>query len=263
MGAFQEMFIHARRAKSGGGLGFIGKNKPATKPRAAAVIVEFASFDVAGAESAIKAGADGLIFAWDGKMAALEPLKKAIDAARAGEDKAVCGLEINAGWDEQTRENFEQLQEIGVNFLILPLDAPARLLALQVPDLELAVSVPMREGDMYPLFIRNLSAFEGLAAVRLDFGLQTEISELSIEDILRYRAVREAVRFPAILSVESELSEADAYTLLTLGIHAVIITASKSSDATKKEVQHVHDLLEKVYHEEKDSKEQFGLTPNR
>ncbi len=263
MGKLQEMFAHARRPQSGGGLGFVGKNKPSEKPRAAAVIVEFSTADAASAESAIKEGADGLLFAWDGKQASLDALKQAIDAARSGEEKTVCGLEITSGWDDLTRESFEHLKEIGVNYVILPLEAPARLLALQVQDLELVVSVPMHEGELYPIFIRNLTAFEGLAAVRLNFGLGRGISELSIEDILRYRAVREAVRFPSLLSVESGITEADAYTLLTLGVHAVIIAAGRSNDATKKEIHHVRDLMEKVYHEEKESKEAFGLIPNR
>src|SRR5260370_7662393 len=42
-----------------------GKNKAAVKPRAAALVVEFTTADAAIAESAIKAGADGLLFSWD------------------------------------------------------------------------------------------------------------------------------------------------------------------------------------------------------
>jgi hypothetical protein len=263
MGKLQEMFTQPLRAKSGSGMGFIGKNKPATKPRAAALVVEFAAPDAAIAEAAIKAGADGLLFAWNGKDAALNSIKKAIEAARSGEDKLVCGLDITGGWETLTRETFEGLKEREINYVMLPLNAPARLLALQVKDLELVVSVPMRAGDMYPLFIRNLTAFEGLAAVRLEFGIQHDISGLSIEDVLQYRAVREAVRFPSMLNIESDISEADAYTLLTLGAQAVIIDAGKTSDETKQSVQQVRELLEKVYHEEKDSKESFGLTPSR
>jgi 2-methylisocitrate lyase-like PEP mutase family enzyme len=263
MGKLQEMFTQPLRARSGSGLGFIGKNKPSSKPRAAALVVEFAVPDAAIAEAAIKAGADGLLFAWNGQNAALDGIKKAIEAARSGEEKIVCGLDITGGWESLTRETFEHVKELEINYVILPLNAPARLLALQVKDLELIVTVPMRTGDMYPIFIRNLTAFDGLASVRLDFGIQHDIGDLSIEDILSFRAVREAVRFPSMLNIDSSISEADAYTLLTLGVQAVIITANKTSDATKQDVQQVHDLLETVYHEEKDSKESFGLTPSR
>jgi len=146
-----------------------------------------------------------------------------------------------------------------VHYIVLPLDAPARLLALQVKDLGLVVSVPMQEGDLYPIFIRNLTAFDTIAAVLLDFGLPGDVSALSIENVLRYRAVREAVRFPAMLNVDNATSEADAYTLMALGVQALIITASKSIDKTKETVQQIRELLEKVHHEETDTKETFGL----
>jgi hypothetical protein len=257
-----EMFAQARRAQSGGGIGFIGKNKPAAKPRAAAVVVSFATPDVSRVEAAIKAGADGLLFSWDGEQDSLEGLQKAIDAAQAGEEKVLCGLQITGGWDEIERETFEHLKELHVGYVILPMHAPARLLALQVKDLELVVAVPMQEGEMYPIFMRNLTAFEGLAAVSLDFQLQGTISSLSIEDVLRYRAVRDAVRFPAMLTVDSDISEADAYTLLTLGVQAMIIAADTSSEKIRQHVRQMRILLEQVFHEEKEGKEGFGLSPS-
>jgi hypothetical protein len=260
MSKLQDMFTRVKRAQSGSGIGFVGKNKVAIKPRAAALVVEFTTADAAIVESALKGGADGLLFTWDGKDASLESLKKVIDAAQASQENVVCGLRITAGWDALERETFEHLKELNVNYIVLPLNAPARLLALQVKDLGLVVSVPMQEGDLYPLFIRNLTAFESITAVLLDFGLRDDVSALSIEDVLRYRAVREAVRFPAMLNVNSATSEADAYTLMALGVQALIITASKSSDKTKQEVKHIRELLEKVHHEETDTKEAFGLT---
>lgn len=257
-----EMFAQARRAQSSGGIGFIGKNKPAAKPRAAAVVVSFATPDVSRVEAAIKAGADGLLFSWDGEQDSLEGLQKAIDAAQAGEEKVLCGLQITGGWDEIERETYEHLKELHVGYVVLPMNAPARLLALQVKDLELVVSVPMHEGELYPIFMRNLTAFEGLAAVSLDFRLQGTISNLTIEDVLRYRAVRDAVRFPAMLTVDSDISEADAYTLLTLGVQAMIIAADTSSEKIRQHVRQMRILLEQVFHEDKENKEGFGLSPS-
>ena len=111
----------------------------------------------------------------------------------------------------------------------------------------------MHSGDMYPIFIRNLTAFDNISAVRLDFSLSEDVSTMSIEDILHYRAVREAVRFPALLNVQGDLNEADAYTLLTLGVQAMILAASAIDATTKKEIKALRELLEKVYQEEKDS----------
>jgi hypothetical protein len=259
MAKLHDMFTQVHRAQSSGGIGFVGKNKPQIKPRAAALVVEFPYIDAGDAESGIKSGADGLLFTWDGKdTSSLETLKKAIDAAQTSGEKVVCGLHITDGWEKLDRENFEHLKELGVNYIVLPLEAPARLLAPQIKDLELVVSVPMHSGDMYPLFIRNLTAFDNIAAVRLDFSLSGDISKMSIEDILHYRAVREAVRFPTLLNVQSDLSETDAYTLMTLGVQAVILTASGTDAATKKQIKALRELLEKVHTEVKEP--MTGLT---
>ncbi len=259
MAKLHDLFTQARRAQSSGGIGFVGKNKPITKPRAAALIVELPDIDAGTAESAIKSGADGLLFTWEGNNdSALESLKDAIDAAQTSDEKVVSGLSVTGGWENLERENFEHLKELGVNYTLLPLEAPARLLSLQIKDLELAIAIPMRPGDMYPIFIRNLTAFDNISAVRLDFSLSDDISTMSIEDVLHYRAVREAVRFPAILNVQNDLDEAGAYTLLTLGVQAMILTASESKETTQKHIKALRELLEKVHQEEKDS--MVGLT---
>ena len=132
------------------------------------------------------------------------------------------------------------------------MQAPAHLLALDIKDLDFVVTVPMREGDLYPIVVRNLTAFDTITAVQLDFGLANDIGTLSIEDILQYRAVREAVRFPALINVQDDLNEAGAYTLTTLGVQAVILPASDSDDKTKKQIQTLRELLEKVHQDDKD-----------
>ena len=45
MAKLHDMFTQARRAQSSGGIGFVGKNKPITKPRAAALVVELPNID--------------------------------------------------------------------------------------------------------------------------------------------------------------------------------------------------------------------------
>src|SRR5579863_8098061 len=102
MAKLSDMFTQARRAQSGGTMGFLGKNRTEVKPRAAALVVEFPTIDAASvgsAESAIKAGADGLLFAWDGSnSAALTTIKESIEAAKAGNENAIFGLHITDGW---------------------------------------------------------------------------------------------------------------------------------------------------------------------
>ncbi len=259
MGKLQDLFTQVRRAQSSGGIGFVGKNKSLTKPRVAALLVALNDFDAGTAESAVKAGADGLLFAWDGKDASsLDTLQKAIEAARSGNENVICGLQITGGWDKLELENVEHLKEQGVNFVVLPLQAPARLLALKTKDLEIVVSVPMREGDMYPIFIRNLTAFDTIAAVLLDFWLADKISTMSIEDVLDYRAVREAVRYPALLNVRENISEDDAFTLTTLGVQAVILTTSSTGDKMDQQIQSLREVLEKVHQDEKETTNTSG-----
>jgi len=234
-------------------MGFLGKNRPEVKPRAAAIVVELATNNTGSAEAAVKAGADGLLFAWDGQDTNwIETFKSTVEAAKASNDKVVSGLHVTDGWDKLERESLEQLKDQGVNYVVLPMQAPARLLAVDIKDLDLVVTVPMREGDLYPIFVRNLTAFDAITAVQLDFGLANDIGKLTIEDLLQYRAVREAVRFPALINVRGNMSEADAYTLTTLGVQAVILPTSDSDDKTKKQVQAMRELLEKVHHEDKD-----------
>jgi hypothetical protein len=253
MSKLLDMFTQARRAQSSSGMGFLGKNRPEIKPRAAALVVELATNDAGSAEVAVKAGADGLLFTWDGLDTNwLKTLKSTVEAAKASNDKVISGLHITGGWDTLENESLEQLKDQGLNYIVLPMQAPARLLALDVKDLDLVITVPMREGDLYPLFVRNLTAFDSIAAVQLDFGLTNDISSLTIENILEYRAVREAVRFPALIKVRSGMSETDSYTLTTLGVQAVVLAASDSDEKTKKQVQALRELLEKVHHEDKD-----------
>ncbi len=254
MSKLLDMFSQVRRAQSSSGIGFVGKNKTATKPRAAALVVEFTDIDVASAEAAIKAGADGLLFPWDGKETSeIEILKGAVEAAKTSDRNVACGLHITGGWDTLERDRLEQLKDAGIHYIVLPLQAPARLLALKIKDLDMVVSVPMREGDMYPTFIRNLTAFDTITAVRLDFWLAGTVGTMSIEDALHYRAVREAVRYPALLNVRGDMDESDALTLVTLGVQAVILMVSDMGAKTQKQVKALRELLEKIYQVEKDS----------
>src|SRR6266566_1884678 len=261
MSKLLDMFTQVRRAQGGSGIGFVGKSKAAMKPRAAALVVELGEIDGESAEAAIKAGADGLLLTWDGKgESEIEKLKQVIDAAKTSEEKIVCGLQITGGWDKLERESIERFRDAGVEYIVLPLQAPARLLALKIKDLDLVVTVPMREGEMYPIFIRNLTAFDNITAVRLDFWLTDEIGTMTIEDALRYRAVREAVRFPALLNVRGNMNAADAYTLVTLGAQAVVLSAGDMGAKTQKQIKALRELLEKVHAEEKE-KEKEKNTP--
>ena len=97
-----------------------------------------------------------------------------------------------------------------------------------------------------------VSAFDGIAGVVLDFGLNSTLGALTIEEALNYRAVREAIRFPAFIHVTSNLKEHEAYALLTVGIQAVVLTASETEETTQTEIKALREVLEKVHQEDKD-----------
>ncbi len=254
MAKLQDMFTQARRAKNSSGMGFLGKGKAEARAHAAALVVKFNQVTVGSAEAALKAGADGLLFTWDGKDSTLlETLKQEITSAKASNEQVISGLQITGGWEKLDHDSLTNFKDLGLQYIILPFDAPARLLALENKDVEKVVTIPMRSGDMYPLFIRNLTAFDGIAAVLLDFGLTGSVGSMTIEDILNYRAVREAVRFPALLNVGSSQNEDDAYTFLALGVQAVVLTANEIEETTRQQIKALRDGLEKAYHEEKDT----------
>lgn len=251
MAKLQDLFTQARRAQSGGGLGFLGKNRGEAKPHAAALVVAFSQIKGGDAEAALKAGADGLLFTWDGKSTALlDSVKQEIEAAKTANEQVITGLQITGGWDNLTRESLAQIKEQGIRYIVLPFNSPVRLLALEEKDLEKVVTVPVRKDDLYPVFIRNLSAFDGIAGVLLDFEITSTFASLTIEESLQYRAVREALRFPAFIRINADIDEAEAYTLLALGTQAVILPASPDREATRQQVQSVREVLEKVHKED-------------
>jgi hypothetical protein len=262
MAKLQEMFKQARRTQNGGGMGFLGKNKAESKPRAAALVVNVSQISAGSAEAALKAGANGIIFDWDGNdTAQFEVLKQEVEAAKAAKESTATGLRITGGFDKLDQERFKQLVELGVQYVILPFNAPARLLSLETKDLEKVVVVPMRTGETYPLYIRSLTALDGISGVVLDFDLSEKLSTLSIEEVLDYRAVREAVRYSAFIHVSSTLSEADAQTLNTLGIQAVVLTAKDTAEGTRAQIKTLSELLEKVYQSDDDKDAPSVLTP--
>jgi len=256
MSKLLDMFAQARRGQGGSGMGFLGKSKTEAKPRAAAIVVEFAALDAGSAEAATKAGADGLLFAWNGN-GRVDPktIKAVIDAAKASNEKIICGLHLGGDLQSLSRENLDQFKEQGISYFVLPLQAPARLLALHVKDVDTVVTVPMREDDIetYLLLIRHLSAFDTIAAVALEFALGGDFSQLTIEEVLQYRAVRDAVRAPAMIHIEGKMSEPDAYTLTALGVQALIVPASDTESETEETISSLREILEKVHQEEKEN----------
>ncbi|HLI87188.1 MAG TPA: hypothetical protein VKV37_00785 [Ktedonobacteraceae bacterium] len=256
MAKLQDMFTQARRGQSGGGIGFLGKSRTESRPHAAALVVEFPEVTAGSAEAALKAGADGLLFTWNGRDSALlDRLKSEIDSARASNEDVLCGLHISGGLDKLDHASLGKIKESGIQYIVLPFDAPAHLLAVAAKDLEKVVTVPARTEEMYPLFIRNLASLDGIAATLLDFQFTRPLAAMTIEEVLSYHAIREATRHPAFIAVPQDIGEADAYTLRVLGVQAVILRASSAEEETRQQVRSLRKLLEQLYQEEKENED--------
>jgi hypothetical protein len=260
MAKLQDLFSQARRAQSGSGIGFLGKSKPESKPHAASLVVEFPTIVAGSAEAAVKAGADGLLFTWNGKdTAQLETIQQEITSAQSIHEDLVTGLQLTGGWATLTRETLLQIKEKGVQYIILPLNAPAHLLALESKEVEKVITVPLQSGTQdnltrffVPLAIRSLAALSGIGAIVADFGFKATPGTLSIEDVAYYHGLREVAHHPAFIRIQGELNEADAHTLKILGIQAVILTASSDAATTTQQVKNIRELLEQLFQEEKD-----------
>jgi hypothetical protein len=260
MAKLQDLFSQARRTQSGGGMGFLSKNKTESKPHVASLVVEFPTVVAGSAEAALKAGADGLLFAWNGKdTTQLETIKQEIESAHALQEELVAGLRLTGGWEKLTRESLLQIKEQGIQYIVLPLNAPAHLLALETKEVEKVVTVPLQATGQdnlsrffVPLSIRSLDSLTGIGALLADFGFKSTPGALTIEDVAYYRGLRETARYPIFIPVGGELNEADAHTLKLLGIQAALLTASSSVETTTQQIKHVRALLEKLFQEEKD-----------
>src|SRR5215475_7647343 len=120
MAKLQDLFSQARRAQSSGGMGFVGKSKTGTKPHAAAIVVDFPAVAAGSTEAALKAGADGLLYAWDGKdTSVLDSIKQEIASARSVNEQVVAGLRITGAVETVNRDVLTSIKELGIAYVLL------------------------------------------------------------------------------------------------------------------------------------------------
>src|SRR5215469_14226707 len=114
MTKLQELFTQARRGQSGGGMGFLGKSKVEVKARSAAIVADFPHVTAGNAEAALKAGADGILFNWDGKdEAVLETFHKEIESGKVSNENLVSGLRLTGNLTQLDQETFTKIKEQG------------------------------------------------------------------------------------------------------------------------------------------------------
>jgi hypothetical protein len=234
MGKLIETLQRARKPGAGT-IGFLGRGaQPPSKPKAAGILVALDQPDAGQVEAVKKAGADGVIFA-------------------AQNDRGVVSS-LNA-------DAFKTLREGGVDFISFPFSAPARLLQERPEGLDRIVTLESRlfdiekESNLLTLRSVNLLSVQG---VRLEAGFSADfLRNLTIEDLLRYRMLRESLRFPAFVSVEDTLGQEETRTLIKLGTSAVVAqqAAGESASAFLSRIAALREELERVPMQEREEDE--------
>lgn len=252
------------RKPSGGSIGFLGRGaQPPSKPKAAAILVALGQPDAGQVEMVKKAGADGALFTAQngkgGKAMTVEPYFEAAAALRAANQP--WGLDLAGVVSSLNADAFKTLREGGVDFISFPFNAPARLLQERPEGLDRVVALESRlfdiekESNLLTLRSVNLLSVQG---VRLEFSFSAEfLSSLTIEDLLRYRMLRESLRFPALVSVEGTLGQEEVRTLIKLGASALVVqsAAGESASAFVERISALREELERVPMQEREDED--------
>jgi hypothetical protein len=235
---------------SGGGMGF-GRPRAQTKPRAAGIIVALSLADAGLAEAVAKAGVEGAIFtAQRGKgskaSVSAEEYRKAAEPLKAA--SLPWGLDLSEVVGTLEPEALKTLHEGGVDFVSFPLSSPARLLRERPEGLDRIISLGSLSDDPLLLLARTVNLLS-VQVAQFDFGLTPErLRALTIEELLRYRMLREAIRFPALVSVQGELGADEVHTLVRLGASALLVQveAGMTGAALGKRLVALREELERV-----------------
>ncbi len=241
---------------SGGGLGF-GRPRAQVKPRAAGIVVALGQADAALAEAVAKAGVEGVLFTAQrgkGSKATLsaEEYQKAAEPLKAA--NLPWGLDLAEVVGTLEAEALKALREGGVEFVSIPLNAPARLLKERPEGLDRIISLGALNDDPMLLLARAVNLLS-VQVAQFDFGLTPErVRALTIEDLLRYRMLREAIRFPALYSVQGDLGAEEVHTLVKMGASALLVQAEAgvTAAALGKRLVALREELERVPIKEED-----------
>ncbi len=235
---------------SGGGMGF-GRPRAQAKPRAAGILVALGQADAGLAEAVAKASVEGAIFTAPrgkaGKAAvSAEDFRKAAEPLKGA--SLPWGIDLSEVASVLEPETLKALREGGADFVSFPLSAPARLLQERPEGLDRIISLGSLSDDPMLLLARSVNLLS-VQVAQFDFGLTPErVRALTIEDLLRYRMLRETIRFPALVSVQGDLGAEEARTLVKLGASALLVQteAGVTAAALSKRLIALREELERV-----------------
>jgi hypothetical protein len=226
----------------GGGIGFLGRARAQTKAaRPAAILVALRLADTALAEAAVKNGADGVILAGWKPGADMKAMQSAVEAG-----SAVWGVEL-ASEVKQPDGLLAAARDAGAAFVVVPPDAPARLLLEEVDKLDVVVMVDPPKDQLGLVISRadNLLPVQ-VALVRARFT-NADLTGMRVEDFARMRLLFEGLRFPTLVSLKEAPASEHVRQLVRMGSDGLVLAGEGlSAEAVGTQVKSLREELEKT-----------------
>ncbi len=219
------------------GFGFNKGTGAASKSKATAIIVSAKT--ALEAQRMIQAGADVVIVTPE-------------VAAQGFKSEVSWGVDLR-GAEKVDVAQLRGAQEGGADFVILSTNAPARALATKVEKLERVIDVIPPTDDPLLLKFRALNLLDADGAIFETRFTAQDLATLRVEQFAQLRALREVLRFPAILTLREMPSEEDLPLLVKLGAQGVWLV-----DATEEQVNTLREALERVPREHEEDSPSVG-----
>ena len=245
------------RQSSSSGIGFFGRSQAAgSKPRPAAIVVSVGAKDAAAAQSAVKAGADALLFTgWTPKS----DLSAFTAAASAGTTLLGVGL---AEGESGGYGTLKQLRDAGASFAVVGAGASAHMLFEELDRFDRVVTFDAPGDDMALLLLRVQNLAPAQAAL-LRVGLSASaIAKMSVTDYTRLKFAVESLRFPILATLDGAPETHSLPILARLGFAGLVLSgAGVGPDALGTQVTTLREELERtpISHDESGSALLGGL----
>ncbi|HKS69186.1 MAG TPA: hypothetical protein VJQ45_02115 [Ktedonobacterales bacterium] len=257
------------RQSSSSGIGFFGRSQSAaSKPRPAAIVVSLGAKDTAAAQSAVKAGADALLFTgWTPKS----DLSAFASATSAGTTLLGVGL---AEGESGGYGTLKQLRDAGAGFAVVGAGASAHMLFEDLDHFDRVVTFDTPRDDMALLLLRVQNLAPAQAAL-LRVGLSASaIAKMSVADYTRLKFAVESLRFPVLATLDGAPETHSVPILARLGFAGLVLSgAGVGPDALGTQVTTLREELERtpITHDEAGSAligglvglQGSGLSPQR
>ncbi|HEX8035409.1 MAG TPA: hypothetical protein VF510_16250 [Ktedonobacterales bacterium] len=232
---------------AGGGFGFLRSRGPERAPRPAAVLVSLGAKDVAGAEAAVKNGADGvMVSGWRPGMD-LGGIKGVVES-----NGTVWGVAYD-GEGKATGDALRSLQEAGAGFAIIASDAPAGLLFEDLEQFDLGIAAEVPKDDLGLVLQRAENLLPAKVALVQTQLTNADLERLTVSAFARLRLACEALRFPKLIAVDDAPEGGSVRLLVRLGVSGIVLSgAGVSGETLGAQVKALREELEKIPAREED-----------